>query len=44
MNEWTGLEFANSQRAVENRKDGENWLQSSCVSFAAPVSDLPHRC
>ena len=25
--EWTGLEFAKSQRAVENReKNGENWL------------------
>ena len=24
--EWTGLEFAESQRAVENRKNGGNWL------------------
>ena len=26
--EWTGLEFANSQRAVENRENGGNWLQN----------------
>ena len=27
IREWTGLEFAKSQRAVENRKkNGENWL------------------
>ena len=26
--EWTGLEFANSQRDVETGKDGESWLQS----------------
>ena len=26
--EWTGLEFGRSQRAVENRKNGENWLQN----------------
>ena len=27
--EWTGLEFAKSQRAGENRgKNGENWLQN----------------
>ena len=25
---WTGLEFAKSQRAVENRENGENWLQN----------------
>ena len=24
---WTGLEFAKSQRAVENRENGGNWLQ-----------------
>ena len=32
IREWTGLEFAKSQRAVENRKNGEHWLQthSSC--------------
>ena len=24
--EWTGLEFGKSQRAVENRKNGGNWL------------------
>ena len=28
IREWTGLEFATSQRAVENRKDGRNWLQN----------------
>ena len=26
IREWTGLEFAKSQRVVENRKNGENWL------------------
>ena len=26
IREWTGLEFAKSQRAVENRKNGGNWL------------------
>ena len=25
---WTGLEFGKSQRAVENRESGENWLQN----------------
>ena len=24
--EWTGLEFGESQRAAENRENGENWL------------------
>ena len=28
IREWTGLEFAKSQRAVENRKNGGNWLRS----------------
>ena len=28
IREWTGLEFGKSQRAVENRQNGENWLQS----------------
>ena len=28
IREWTGLEFGKSQRAVENRKNGENWLQN----------------
>ena len=28
IREWTGLEFDKSQRAVENRKNGENWLQN----------------
>ena len=27
IREWTGLEFAKSQRAVENRENGGNWLQ-----------------
>ena len=26
IREWTDLEFARSQRAVENRKNGGNWL------------------
>ena len=26
IREWTGLEFAKSQRALENRKNGGNWL------------------
>ena len=26
IREWTGLEFIKSQRAVENRKNGGNWL------------------
>ena len=26
IREWTGLEFAKSQRAVENREDWKNWL------------------
>ena len=26
IREWTGLEFANSQRTVENRENGGNWL------------------
>ena len=28
IREWTDLEFGKSQRAVENRKTGENWLQN----------------
>ena len=28
IREWTGLEFAKSQRAVENRENGGNWLQN----------------
>ena len=28
IREWTGLEFGKSQRAVENREYGENWLQN----------------
>ena len=30
VREWTGLEFGMSQRAVENRENGENWLQNIC--------------
>ena len=26
IREWTGLEFAKSQRAMNNRKNGGNWL------------------
>ena len=26
IREWTGLEFAKPQRAVENRENGGNWL------------------
>ena len=28
IKEWTGLEFGKSQRAVENRENGEKWLQN----------------
>ncbi|WP_419589413.1 hypothetical protein, partial [Thiolapillus sp.] len=28
IREWTGLEFGKSQKAVENREKGENWLQN----------------
>ena len=28
IKEWTGLEFGKSLRAVENRENGENWLQN----------------
>ena len=28
IREWTGLEFAKSQRAMENRKNGGNWLRN----------------
>ena len=28
IRKWTGLEFGKSQRAVENRENGENWLQN----------------
>ena len=26
IREWAGLEFGKSQRAVENRENGRNWL------------------
>ena len=28
IREWTGLEFGRSQRAVEDRENGENWLRN----------------
>ena len=28
IKKWTGLEFAKSQKAVENRKNGGNWLRN----------------
>ena len=28
IREWTGLEFGKSKRVVENRDNGENWLQN----------------
>ena len=28
IKEWAGLEFGKSHRAVENRENGENWLQN----------------
>ena len=28
IREWTGLEFAKSQRAVEYRENGRNWLRN----------------
>ena len=28
IREWTGLEFAKSQRAAENRENGGNWLRN----------------
>ena len=28
IREWTGPEFSKRQRAVENRENGENWLQN----------------
>ena len=31
VREWTGLECGKSQRAVENRKNGENWFKIICV-------------
>ena len=32
IKEWTGLEFAIPQRAVENRTDGESWVAKSSVA------------
>ena len=29
IREWTGLEFAKSQKAVENKENGGNWLQNN---------------
>ena len=31
IREWTGQEFGKSQRAVENRESGGNWLQNHLV-------------
>ena len=28
IKEWTGMEFGKTQRAMENRENGENWLQN----------------
>ena len=28
IREWTGLKYGKSQRAVENRENGENWLHN----------------
>ena len=28
IGEWTGLEFAKSERTVKNRENGGNWLQN----------------
>ena len=36
IREWTGLEFGKSQRAVENRENGENWLQNHLWSANDP--------
>ena len=33
IREWTGLEFAKSQRAVENRENGGNWLRNHLLSL-----------
>ena len=34
--EWTGLEFTKSQRAVENRENGGNWLGNHLWSPSDP--------
>ena len=34
--EWTGLEFAKSQRAVENREKWRNWLRNHLLSLNDP--------
>ena len=36
VREWTGLEFAESQRAVENRKNRGNWLWSHLWCLSDP--------
>ena len=38
IREWTGLEFGRSQRAVENRKNGGNWLQNHLLCPNDPHS------
>ena len=35
IREWSGLEFANSQRAVENR---EKWRKLDVKSFVVPLT------
>ena len=37
IREWTGLEFGKSQRAVENRESGENWLQNHLLCPNSPL-------
>ena len=39
IREWTGLKFGKSQRAVENRKNGENWLQNHLQCLNDPRSE-----
>ena len=41
IREWTGLEFAKSQRSVETRENGENWLQNYlCAPTTLAVKGL----
>ena len=37
IREWTGLEFAKSQRVVEKRKNGGNWLWSLVLPMTPMV-------
>ena len=36
IREWTGPEFAKSQRAVENRENGGNWLRNHLWCLSDP--------